>query len=59
MDKDARIKELEERVELLEVAVEIQNKVTEGSMQAANYWRDEAMKLMDRAVREGLGNAAE
>ena len=45
MDKD-------ERIELLEEAIRIQNRVVEGSMEAANYWRDQAMKMMDSKFRE-------
>ena len=59
MDKDKRIKELEERVEVLEEAVRIQNKVTEGAMEAGNYWRAQAIKLLDRQVREELSNGAQ
>lgn len=57
-----RIKELEERVELLEEAVRIQNKVVEGSMESANYWRLQAMMLMHREAKrafEGDGDGAE
>ena len=49
-----RIKELEERVELLEEAVRIQNKVVEGSMEAANYWRERAMGKLSDAVKEAI-----
>ena len=47
-----RIKELEERVELLEEAVRIQNRVVEGSMEAAGFWRAKTMYLLNREARE-------
>lgn len=52
MDNSEQIKELEDRVALLQEAIRIQNRVTEGSMEAANYWRDQAMKLLNRRAGE-------
>ena len=52
MDNSERIKDLEDRVALLQEAIRIQNRVTEGSMEAANYWRDQAMKLLNRQAGE-------
>lgn len=49
-----RIKDLQERVELLEDAVQIQNKVIDGSMEAANYWRERAMGKLSDAVKEAI-----
>jgi len=40
------------RIELLEEAVRIQNRVMESAMEASNFWREKAMELM----RRGGGN---
>lgn len=51
-----RIKELEERVELLEEAVRIQNRVVEGAMETAGFWRVKAMELLNREAQEAFSD---
>ena len=50
------LKALMEELLFREEAVRIQNRVVEGSMEAAGFWRAKAMYLLNREAREAFSD---
>lgn len=44
-----------DRIKLLEETVRLQNRMIDDLVEAERHWRDKAMKMMDRVMREKMG----